>query len=434
MMRSVQGTDQSTPVQSAPVSFAELISAFLKRYFHLFIAKKMFPKLLYCAVVACFLTMLNLAAAAPHVPASDDAVLERLPFRPNDPVAREMATLRTALRQNPKDEQAAVKLAQRYYGLVAEEGDPRYIGYAQAALAPWWSMAEPPLEVQLMRASLAQFNHDFSGSLRDLNSIITRYPTHPQARALRAIIHLVQARYDAARIDCRALHGITDELIAVGCDAMTDGLTGKADAALQTLAAEFARHPQATPDEKLWVLVRLAELAQRLGKIELAESYFKQAVALNISDTFLLAAYADLLLDQHRPDAVETLLKDRTRSDVLLLRLVFAEQTLKLPTSEQLARTLASRYAAAQLRGDTVHQQEEARFALAVEHDAAKALDLALKNWVVQREPRDARIVLEAALAAKQTAAAKQVIEWIVTSGIEDPTLLQLAQKIKGGA
>ena len=186
--------------------------------------------------------------------------------------------------------------------------------------------------------------------------------------------------------------------------------------------------------EKLWVLVRLAELAQRLGKIELAESYFKQAVALNISDTFLLAAYADLLLDQHRPDAVETLLKDRTRSDVLLLRLVFAEQTLKLPTFEQLARTLASRYAAAQLRGDTVHQQEEARFALAVEHDPAKALDLALKNWVVQREPRDARIVLEAALAAKQTAAAKQVIEWIGTSGIEDPTLLQLAQKIKAGA
>lgn len=393
----------------------------------------MFLKQVYCLTFVGLLTTLNQVSATPRVPTSDATVLERLPFRPNDPIAREMSTLRAALRQNPRDEKAAVKLAQRYYGLVAEEGDPRYIGYAQAALAPWWSLPEPPLEVQLMRASLAQFNHDFSGSLRDLDSIIARYPAHAQARALRAIIHLVQARYVDARADCHALHGITDELIAVGCDAMTDGLNGKANAALQTLTAEFARHPQATPDEKLWVLVRLAEISQRLGKIDLAESYFKQAVALNISDTFLLAAYADLLLDQHHPEAVEALLKDRTRSDVLLLRLVFAEQTLKSPTAEQLTRTLAARYGAAQLRGDTVHQQEEARFALAVEHDAPKALDLALKNWVVQREPRDARIVLEAALAAKKPAAAKPVLEWLGTSGIEDQTLLQLAQKIREG-
>ena len=394
----------------------------------------MFPKLVFGFALVSFIAALNIADAVPRRPASDDVVLEHLPFRPNDPIAREMSSLRTALRQNPKDEKAAVQLAQRYYGLVGEEGDPRYIGYAQAALAPWWSMPEPPVEVQLMRASLAQFNHDFSGSLRDLDSIIRRYPNYPQARALRAIINLVQARYSAAREDCHALHGITDELIAVGCDAMTDGLTGKAAPALETLTAEFAKHPQATPDEKLWVLVRMAEISQRLGKIELAESYFKRAVSLNITDTFLLAAYADLLLDQHRPDAVVALLKDRTRSDVLLLRLVFAEETLKLPNAEQLAGTLAARYAAAKMRGDTVHQQEEARFALAVEHDAPKALDLALKNWVVQREPRDARIVLEAALAAKQPAAAKPVLEWLQMSGIEDPTLLQLAQQIKGSA
>ncbi len=380
------------------------------------------------------LVVFNTAAASPHVPVGDDVVLERLPFRPNDPIAREMTSLREALRKNPRDEKAAVRLAQRYYGLVAEEGDPRYIGYAQAALAPWWTLPEPPLDIQLMRASLAQFNHNFDGAMRDLDSVIRRSPSSPQALALRAIINLVQARYPEARADCHALHGLTDELIAVGCDAMADGLTGKAEPALQTLTAEMARHLNATPDEKLWVLVRLAELSQRLGKIELAERYFKQAVALDIPDTFLLAAYADLLLDQQRPAEVETLLKARTRSDVLLLRLVFAEQTLKLPTAEQLSRTLAARYGAAQLRGDTVHQQEEARFALAVEHDANKALALALKNWVVQREPRDARIVLEAALAAKQPAAAKPVLDWLSTSGIEDRTLLQLAQKIKGAA
>ena len=381
-----------------------------------------------------WLGLCSRASAVPHVPPTDATILERLPFRPNDPIAREMSTLRATLRANPNDQDAALKLAKRYYGLVAEEGDPRYIGYAQAALAPWWSMPEPPVEIQIMRASLAQFNHDFAGALRDLDSVLTRYPQHAQARALRATINLVQARYDAARADCQALHGITDELIAVGCVAMTDGLTGHAESAYQTLQASLAQHPAASPDEVLWVSVRLAEIAQRLNRIALAEQHFKRALALNIPDTFLLAAYADLLLDQHRDGEVETLLKERVRSDVLLLRLVFAERNLKLPIAAARSATLAARYGAAKLRGDTVHQQEEARFALAVENDAPKALDLALKNWVVQREPRDARIVLEAALAAHQPAAAQPVIDWLATSGIEDQTLRGLAAQIKGAA
>ncbi|GAA4025352.1 tetratricopeptide repeat protein [Actimicrobium antarcticum] len=383
--------------------------------------------------LAC-LSVFAQAHAAPRIPAADNVVLERLPFRPNDPIAREMSELRTTLRKNPRDQDAALKLAQRYYGLVAEEGDPRYIGYAQAALAPWWTMAEPPVEIQVMRASLAQFNHNFSGAVSDLNNIIARYPQHAQARALRATIHMVQARYPEARIDCQALRGLTDDVIATGCSAMVDGLTGKAQAAYDTLLAEFSRHPEARPDEQLWVLLRLAEISQRIGHVEIAEKHFKQALALNISDTFMLAAYADLLLDQHRPAEVVALLKDRTRSDVLLLRLVFAERTLKLSAAGAREATLAARYAAAQLRGDTVHQQEEARFALAVEGNPGKALGLALENWKVQLEPRDARIVLEAALAAGKPAAAQPVLDWLSASGNEDRTLRTLAQQIKGAA
>ncbi|MEB0134991.1 hypothetical protein QN362_06590 [Actimicrobium sp. CCC2.4] len=383
--------------------------------------------------LAC-LFVFPLAHSVPRIPASDDVVLERLPFRPNDPIAREMVDLRKALRRDPRDQAVALKLAQRYYGLVAEEGDPRYIGYAQAALGSWWTMDEPPVDIQVMRASLRQFNHDFSGAVRDLDSVIVRYPAHAQARALRATIHMVQARYALARTDCQALFGLTDEVIATGCLAMVDGLTGNAQPAYDTLRATLARHPEARPDERLWVLLRLAEMSQRIGKLEVAEQHFRQALALDIPDTFMLAAYADLLMDQKRATEVVALLKDRTRSDVLLLRLVFAERMLKLPDAGTLQETLAARYAAAQLRGDTVHQQEEARFVLAIDGDANKALDLALKNWTVQREPRDARIVLESALAAKKPAAAQPVLNWLTESRIEDVILSALARQFTGVA
>lgn len=372
--------------------------------------------------------------AAAYVPKSDAQVLERLPFKPSDPVARELGQLRAELQRSPQNRELAVQLARRYYDKVAEEGDPRYLGYAQAALAPWWEMPTPPTDVQVIRASLRQFQHDFDGALSDLGQVLEREPQNARARILRAIIQIVQARYEQGRSDCRALRGGDTEMLSLGCEAVIDGLTGKATFAYNGLKAAFeARIPAAT-DEKLWIQLRLAELSQRQGRLDLAEMHFKKALDLGVSETFLLANYADLLLDLKRPAEVVALLKDKVRSDGLLLRLAFAERALNLPTAGERETALAARYGAAQLRGDTVHQQEEARFALQVQRDPKKALWLSQQNWKVQREPRDARGFLEAAIAAKDPQAAQPVLEWLAQSHIEDPLLITLGQQLKGGA
>ena len=389
------------------------------------------PSFLHPAIALLTAALGFAAQAAPYIPTSDDQVLERLPLRPNDPVAREMLQLRKQLRADPRNVGIATALARRYYEMVAEEGDPRYLGYAQAALAPWWELPEPPVEVQVLRAGLAQFSHNFSGALADLSSVLARDPRNAQARALRATIHIVQARYAEASADCAALREVTSELIAIGCSAMVDGLTGQVDAARQRLADALARHADAPAPEKLWVLIRLAEMAQRQERALQAEAYFRQAVSLGITDTFLLAAYADFLLDHKRYGEVVAMLKDKTPSDGLLLRLVLAETEMKLPAAKDRAATLAARYHAAQLRGDTVHQQEEARFRLEVYGDATNALALAQENWKVQKEPRDARILLESALAAKAPAAAAPVMQWLVRSRIEDKRLLDLAARLR---
>jgi Tfp pilus assembly protein PilF len=384
------------------------------------------------ALCACFLGCPHAVLAAPYLPQSDGRVLEHLPLRANDPVAQEIATLRVDLRRDPNNVRVAVRLARRYYDQVAEEGDPRYLGYAQAALAPWWEMAAPPTDVQILRASLAQFRHDFDGALADLSAVIQREPGNPQARALRATIHIVQARYDQARVDCQALRGATSELIATGCEAMVDGLTGKVASAYRTLADSYRKHPQATPPEKLWTLIRLAEMAQRQGRTEATESHFHEALALHITDTFLLAAYADFLLDLKRYTEVQAMLKDKTPSDGLLLRLALAERALKAPTAAERAAQLSARYQAAGMRGDTVHQQEESRFDLQVFNDAKRALMLAAENWKVQKEPRDARVLLEAARAAREPEAAAPVMAWLESSHIEDAFLIDLARQAKG--
>ena len=54
---------------------------------------------------------------------------------------------------------------------------------------------------------------------------------------------------------------------------------------------------------------------------------------------------------------------------------------------------------------------------------------MAAANYRVQREPRDARVLLEAAIAAKDAAAAQPVRDWLQASGFEDATLRQLGAR-----
>src|SRR5690348_5167825 len=90
------------------------------------------------------------ARAAPYVPKDDSVVLEHLPVRPSDPVARELRQLRAALAADPRNRDTAIRLAERYFALANSEGDPRYVGYAEAALKPWWNLSAPPLDALVM--------------------------------------------------------------------------------------------------------------------------------------------------------------------------------------------------------------------------------------------------------------------------------------------
>jgi len=373
----------------------------------------------------------GMAQAAPYVPKDDATVLERLPVRPGDPIARELRQLRAALVADPRRLDTALKLAERYFELAGAEGDPRYVGYAQAALGPWWDLSDPPLEARVMRAIVKQYSHDFSGAMRDLEAATRENPKNALAWSWRAAIHMVQADYGAARADCEALKGIESELDAIGCMAYVDGTTGKAAAAHRALSDALARNRGVSPEVKVWVLTRLAEMSLRRGDTRQAEDHFRAALALGVRDQFLLGAWSDFLLDQGRAAEVIPLLKDWVRSDILLLRLALAGKAVNAREAKEHIRALKERFDAAALRGDKLHQQEEARFNLFLLGEKEKALALAQENWKLQREPRDARVLLEAALAMKDPAAAQGVLEWLERSGHEDPGLRRTAQKLK---
>jgi Tfp pilus assembly protein PilF len=369
--------------------------------------------------------------AAPFTPTADARVLATVPARASDPRARELATMRRQLRSQPQDVDAAVALARRYFDQVAAEGDPRYIGYAQATLRPWWDLPDPPAPVRVLRAMLLQFDHRFTPALADLDAVLRAAPGNRDAWAWRAAILMVQGDYAQARRSCEQLAPLTTPLVAVACRAQVDGTTGQGDPAALALTQALQQHRNASADERLWSLTRLAELQERRGDFAAAEAAFREALSLAVPDVYLLAAYADFLLDRHRPAEVLTLLQGRESADVLLLRLAQAAKAAGATHAAAWANEMAARFDAARLRGDATHRKEESRFMLAVRGDAARALSLAQENFAVQREPVDARILLEAALAAKQPAAAQPALQWLASSGIQSVALAPLAQGLQ---
>jgi len=380
---------------------------------------------------AWLLLAASLAQAAPHTPPDESTVLERLPGRRDDPAMAELRRLRSALAAAPKNAANATRLAQAYFDRANAEGDPRYVGYASAALKPWEGSDDAPAEVLFTRGLLKQYRHDFAGALRDFAATIEREPGHIGARAWRAAIFMVQADYAAAASECTALGELASELMSTGCLAYVDATTGKTRDAYQRLTAALERRRDASPETQLWALTRLAEMAWRLGDAPLAERHFGAALKLGVDDNFLLAAYADFLLEQDRPREVVALLKDWVRSDTLLLRLALAEQRLKLPEARAHAQALADRFAAGAARGERLHLGEEARYLLELKGDARAALAVALENWQDQREPRDALVVLDAALAARDAKAASPALKWLDDSRFESERMRRAAAALR---
>jgi tetratricopeptide (TPR) repeat protein len=364
--------------------------------------------------------------AAPYQPEHDGEVLERLPLA----AGFENRKLRQLRQQAAADPGLAVDLAERYIARGKAEADPRYYGYAEGLLESWKQTPEPPPKVLLLRALIKQHRHDFNGAVQELDRLLRRQPDHPQGWLTRAVILVVQARYTDAQMSCARLIALDDPLLAGTCLAQVNSLNGQAQKSYDFLADAWAHSAEASAEQRQWTLAVLADMADRLGKTTDAEKYFSEAVGIDPPNVYLFGAYADFLLDRHQPQKVLSLLQDKSRIDALFLRIVLAKRQLAAVDFDQAAQELEARFAASRMRGENLHQGDEARFLLHIRNKPEEAVRLAKANWQAQREPKDARILLEAALAAHDSEAAKPVLDLLAATGMEHPQLQELAARI----
>lgn len=376
-------------------------------------------------LLALLLAWPLVVSAEPFIPKGDAEIVQRLPYRVD---AAERAR-RAALARDPAQLPLAMATARAALDRAHVHGDPRELGAAQAALAPWWRQADAPAEAVLLRARVLQAHHQFEAAQADLRGLLARVDLAPELRAQglldAAALHQLRAQLPEARALCTQLQPLA-ALPAAACLAELASLTGNAQGAAQTLA-------QLSPGRVVmpWLALMRAELAERLGDDAAAAALYRVALA-GQDEVYTRAALADWLLARNRAaDALALVERSPdVEADALLLRRVIALQQLGRDPSllATLTAQMRERLAAADRREPGKHAREQARFALDIDKQPREALRLAQVNWAMQREPTDALLLLRAALAAGRSgdAARQELARFLKAQGWQDARLVAL--------
>jgi tetratricopeptide (TPR) repeat protein len=118
-------------------------------------------------------------------------------------------------------------------------------------------------------------------------------------------------------------------------------------------------------------------------------------------------------------------------TDALLMQALLASRGLKDPDEARLASQMTARLQSQALRQESLIERPKLIHQIAYGQDVAAGLALSIENWRLQKEPPDAVLFVQAALALGQARAAEPVLAWAKKTGYTDPQLGPLMQQLQ---
>ncbi len=358
-----------------------------------------------------------LAGAGPYIPANDRVVLADVPVgaRHGELIARNIARQRIDV---------ALPLAQHYIQQARGTGDLRYLGYAEAVIAPWLTERTQSADAWILHATVLQSRHQFQQALKALDTAHALRPDDAQAWLTSATVLRVMGRFSDSLGACRRINGRSYQSISELCAEASLSLTGDLQKAYDTVAALPAA--QLAAPVRAWRDTELGEMAVRLGHTEEAERWFISSLTSDPADFYTRAAYADVMLQDGRAQEVLALLRNQEALEPLLLRIAIAQRLLRDPGLGRSRERLEAAFAAESQRGEEVHRREQARYLLDVQLRPQAALAVARENFKVQREADDLLILIRAAYAAGDPSAAQLATTFMRENRLQDARIAKV--------
>jgi tetratricopeptide (TPR) repeat protein len=333
--------------------------------------------------------------------------------------------------------QRALAYARAVFTLGFNEGDLRWFGSAKAALMPWWQATDLPADGFFMRGLVKQGFHDFAGGLQDIQQAIALNPERAEFWSWRFALHLLQANLSAARQDAEEIarrFGPEEGLIY---RAVLLYRTGQASSAVQLLSTSLRSPAYQDGASQVWIGFHLGEAHRVANQPDRAIAVWQRLLQAYPQSHLLRLSLADLLNQQGQFQQAKAVASANSAkghanlTDALLMQTLLASRGLKAPEEAALAQQMAARLQSQALRQESLIERPKLIYQIAYGQDLAAGLALSIENWQQQKEPPDAVLFAQAALALNQARAAEPVVEWVQTTGYTEPQLAEILLQLK---
>jgi hypothetical protein len=329
----------------------------------------------------------------------------------------------------------ALAYARAVFNLGLREGDLRWFGSARAALAPWWQATDLPAEGHFLRGLVKQGFHDFDAGLKDLERAIALEPRRTEFWSWRFALRLLKADMAGARRDAEEMAGLFGSAEADVYRAILAYRTGQPLAAIKMLRQAIRSASNQDASSQDWLSFHLGEAHRVAGQPDQAVAVWEERLKASGQSHLIRLSLAELLNQQGRHLLAKSVAMNQSDmgslTDALLMQALLASRVLKDGDEARLARQMDARLKSQALRQESLIERPKLIYQIAYGQDIATGLALSIENWRLQKEPPDAILFVQAALALGQARAAEPVVEWAEKTGYTDPQLATLMQQLK---
>jgi hypothetical protein len=112
------------------------------------------------------------------------------------------------------------------------------------------------------------------------------------------------------------------------------------------------------------------------------------------------------------------------------MQALIASRGLNTNDEVSLASQMAARLQTQSLRQESLIERPRLIYQIAYGNNLASGLALSIENWKIQKEPTDAVLFLQAALALNQAKSAEPVLRWAASTKYTDPQLSLLIDAV----
>ncbi|WP_418609482.1 tetratricopeptide repeat protein [Pseudoalteromonas sp. US3C1013] len=252
----------------------------------------------------------------------------------------------------------------------------------------------PTSEVSYLYARILQKEHLFEQAINIAKEAIDDDPNHVNSHLLLANIFMTQGRFEAATKHCISLIGLVSTLTASTCVLDIQSQHKNVQQSYQSLLKIVDNK-----ETNLATKHVLSEMSYRMGHYKKALSHINH-IKLSNMPVSLVVLWADIQLrlnnSEHIINSLSTLVDDNTNlEDALLLRLAIAEKDLKTH-GQKWQKMMAERVSLREIRQDTFHASELAKYYINIQPNTDKALYWANINWQQAKMSMDQQLLKDA--------------------------------------